>query len=69
MEDKLQIRRFLPDARLLAVSFNRWSCRTYIFVIHEDRYDEYRGLIDEFLASPWGSHTVSGKPAFTMEPV
>ena len=69
MEDKSQIRRFLPDARLLAVSFNRWSCRTYIFVIHEDRYDEYRGLIDEFLASPWGSHTVSGKPAFTMEPV
>ena len=69
MEDKSQIRHFLPDAHLLAVSFNRWSCRTYVFVVHEDKYEQYRSLIDGLLASPWGSHTVNGKPAFIKEPV
>ena len=69
MKDKSLIKGFLPDACLLAVSFNRWSCRTYVFVVHEDKYEQYRSLIDGLLASPWGSHTVSGKPAFIMEPI
>lgn len=69
MKDKSQIRNFLPDARLLAVSFNRWSCRTYIFVVHEERCKEYRSLLQDFLASPWGRYKVNGKPAFTEEPI
>ena len=31
-----QINTFLPEARLLALSFHRWSARTYVFVVHED---------------------------------
>ncbi|MBR3555859.1 MAG: hypothetical protein IKN89_08095 [Oscillospiraceae bacterium] len=69
MKDKSQIKSSLPEACLLAVSFNRWSCRTYIFVVHEDKYDQYRSLIDGFLASPWGRCTVNGKLAFIKEPV
>ena len=69
MEDKTRIKRFLPDARLLAVSFNRWSCRTYVFVLYKERYDDYQSLIDGFLASPWGSQEVNGKPAFINETI
>lgn len=69
MEDKTRIKHFLPDACLLALSFNRWTCRTYIFVIHEECFREYCALLDDFLASPWGRHKVNGKSAFTKEPL
>lgn len=67
--EKRQILRFLPNAGLLAVSFHRWTSRTYIFVVHPDKYNDYRKLLEQFLASPWGSHCVDGKAAFTSEPV
>ncbi len=68
-KDKKQILKFLPEAKLLAVSFNRWSCRTYIFVLHEECFDLYSMLIDRFLASDWGSIQVDGKPAFKKESI
>ncbi|MBR6114512.1 MAG: hypothetical protein IKQ10_04935 [Oscillospiraceae bacterium] len=68
-QEKTQIKQFLPDARLLALSFNRWGCRTYVFVLHEDRYRVYQEVIDEFMDSPWGKYRVDRKAAFIREKV
>lgn len=67
MKDKTMILNTLPEAKLLAVSFNRWSCRTYIFVLHEEQYVRYTGLLEEFLKTNWGALKVSGKRAFVEE--
>lgn len=69
MRDKTMIRDRLPDARLLAVSFNRWGCRSYIFVLHEEQFALYRSVVDTFLRTDWGTHTVDGKHAFKWEPI
>ena len=67
LEDKRQIKAFLPDAKLLAVSFHRWSARTYIFVLHENRYARYKQILNDFMRTKWGTHTVNGKVPFTFE--
>ena len=69
MEEKVQIKKYLPDACLLALAFRRWSCRVYIFVIHESRLDFYKRAIDGFLGSVWGTQKVDGKAAFTREDI
>lgn len=69
LKDKRLMGEYLPDARLLAVTFRRWSSRTYIFVVHPEQYERYGQLVDEFLISPWGSHLVAGKAAFTTEEI
>lgn len=66
---KRQILMKIPEARLLAVSFNRWSCRTYIFVLHENEYARYKKLIGSFLESDWGRLKVEKKPAFVPEKI
>lgn len=66
---KRRILMKIPEARLLAVSFNRWSCRTYIFVLHENEYARYEKLISSFLESDWGQFIVRGKPAFVSEKI
>lgn len=67
MKDKAMILNTLPKAKLLAVSFNRWSCRTYIFVLHEEQHERYAGLLAEFLNTNWGNLEVGGKKAFVEE--
>lgn len=69
LKEKRQIKLFLPDARLLAVSFRRWSARTYIFVVHEDQYTHYSSVIKKFLDSKWGTILIDGKAAFTTESI
>ncbi len=69
MADKTLILDSLPDARLLAVSFNRWSCRSYVFVLHEAQYAFYLSALESFLQTEWGTRTVDGKHAFKREPV
>ena len=69
LAEKRQILKCLPDAKLLAMSFRRWSMRTYIFVVHEDQYALYAALAEKFLDSPWGTSLVDGKVAFTSEPI
>ena len=69
MKVKTQIREYLPEARLLAVSFNRWSCRTYIFVLHPEVCADYRGRIGAFLQSVWGTYLINHRPAFVSEKV
>lgn len=69
MRDKMQIRAFLPEAKLLGVSFNRWSCRTFIFVLHEAVYERYNRTIESFLNSMWGTYQVGNKSAFVLEEI
>ena len=69
LQEKRQINAFLPDAKLLAVSFRRWSARTYIFVVHEDQYACYSSVLGQFLDSKWGTVLIDGKAAFTAESI
>ena len=69
LAEKRQIMNWLPDASLLALSFHRWTARTYIFVLHEDVYPLYHRMLDGFLHTEWGSHRVDGKVPFTIESI
>lgn len=69
MQEKTQMREFLPDARIMAVAFKRWSRRVYIFVVHEEKADFYKNLIDGFMGTAWGTHRVDGKIPFDYESI
>ena len=59
----------LAGARLLGVTFHKWSSRTYVFVVHEDAYDRYARLVEGFLATDWGTRRIGKSAAFTAEEV
>ena len=59
---KTQIRQYIRDAQILAVTFCRGTQRSYIFVIHPDRYQKYELLLQAFLQTEW-------KRMFRWEPV
>ena len=67
LEEKRHIKTYLPDAKLLALSFHRWSARTYIFVIHENKIDQYNRIIEAFVNTAWGTHKVDGKLPFRYD--
>lgn len=69
MDEKTHMRKYLPDAELLAVSSHRWANRAYIFVVHEEKYDFYKQVLDEFLDSVWGTYKVDGKTFFSAEDI
>lgn len=69
MEEKRQMKRYLPEAHLLAVAFRRWSLRVYIFVIHSDKLDFYKKAVTDFLGTSWGKERVDGKVPFTLEDI
>ena len=50
---KTQIRQYIRDAQILAVTFCRGTQRSYIFVIHPDRYQKYELLLQAFLQTEW----------------
>ena len=62
-----RIKSFLPEARLLALSFHRWSARTYVFVVHEEKYPFYCQIVEGFIHTSWGSCAVDGRVPFTAE--
>lgn len=59
----------LTGARLLAITFHRRSSRTYVFVVHEDVYARYERLLDDFLATSWGTRRIGRSSAFTAEEI
>lgn len=59
---KIEIKKHIRDARLLAVTFHRGTQRSYIFVLHPDCYAKYEHILAAFLDSSWGR-------MFTWEPV
>ena len=59
---KTQIRQYLRDAQILAVTFCRGTQRSYIFVVHPDRYQKYEQMLRAFLQTEW-------RRMFRWEPV
>lgn len=59
---KVEIKKHIRDARLLAITFHRGTQRSYIFVLHPDCYTKYEHILTAFLDSSWGR-------MFTWEPV
>lgn len=66
-EKKREMHRFLPDAKLCAVTFRRGTQRSYIFAVHPSEDLLYRNLLKEFLATAWG--TAGKKQPFVYEPI
>ena len=50
---KTQIRQYLRDAQILAVTFCRGTQRSYIFVLHPDCYQKYEQMLRAFLRTEW----------------
>ena len=69
MKEKTQIKTFLPEACLLAVTFHRWSSRTYIFVLQKEKFELYKQIINRFLSSEWGTTKIDGKASFSIETI
>ena len=59
---KVQIKDYIRDAQILAVTCHRGTQRSYIFVLHPDCYLEYERILTAFLNSEW-------RKMFTWEPV
>lgn len=51
---KIQIREYIRDAQILAITYHRGTQRSYIFVLHPDCYTMYKQILTDFLASSWG---------------
>ena len=83
-ETKVEIRRYIRDAQILAVTYHRGTQRSYIFVLHLDCYTKYRYMLTDFLKSSWRkvfswesiggnvSSTAVGQkntPGITLEPL
>lgn len=52
---KVEIRKYIRDAQILAVTFHRGTQRSYIFVLHPDCFGRYGQILTDFLDSSWGS--------------
>lgn len=59
---KIQIKEYIRDAQILAVTYHRGAQRSYIFVLHPDCYLKYEQILTDFLASDWGR-------MFSWEPI
>ena len=51
-----------PDAALMGVTYHRGTQRSYVFVVHPEREEQYRSMVKAFLETPW-------KDMFTEEPI
>lgn len=47
------MKSYIADVRLIPIIYHRVQQRAYVFVLHEESYERYRDLLDEFLASYW----------------
>ena len=41
--------RLLPEARSIVLTYHKGTLRSYVFLIHDGDYDNYRRIIDSFL--------------------
>ena len=53
-QTKTEIRKYIRDAQLLAVTCHRGTQRSYIFVLHPDCFQRYQNILADFLETPWG---------------
>lgn len=59
---KTEIRKYIRDAQILAVTCHRGTQRSYIFVLHPDCFRRYKRILNSFLDSTW-------KKMFTWESI
>ena len=58
---KRLLTEYRPGMELAGVTYHRGTQRSYLFALHPEKADLYRGLLREFLRTPWGG-------CFTEEP-
>ena len=51
---KTRIREYIRDAQILIMTYHRGTQRSFIFVVHPDRYRTYAGFLNEFHRTEWG---------------
>ena len=56
--DKL---REKTDAKFIVLTFHRGTQRSYVFCVHPENYDKYRGWISEFEKTKWCTEKVGNK--------
>jgi hypothetical protein len=52
---KTELSALCPKPAIFVLTYSRGMQRSYIFAVHPGREEKFRALIDEFLATPWGS--------------
>ena len=63
---KLHMKNCLPDAILMGLTFHRGMQRSYIFICHPEKAEQYRSLLGAFLKTEWGDANENKAP-FTEE--
>ncbi len=53
-EAKREMLKYLPNAKIMVLTYHRGTQRSFVFVIHEDNYATYKRIITQFLESDWG---------------
>ena len=54
MDKKTELSALCPKPAIFVLTYSRGMQRSYVFVVHPERAEEFRAYIDEFLAGPWG---------------
>ena len=54
-EAKLTMKKYLPDAQILVMTYHKGTQRSYIFVVHPDDYQKYVKLLSGFERTKWNS--------------
>lgn len=66
-EAKLTMKKHLPDAQILVMTYHKGTQRSYIFVIHPDDYQKFVKLLSGFERTAWRGvftrEAVGGKTA------
>ena len=52
---KVQIKEYVRDAQVVAVTCHRGTQHSYIFVLHPDCLLKYKQILTDFLKAPWGN--------------
>ena len=63
---KQYMKNCLPDATLMGLTFHRGTQRSYIFICHPEKAEQYRSLLGAFLKTKWGGANEKKAP-FTEE--
>ena len=50
---KCVMQELCPDAAMLGITYRRGTQRSYIFVLHPEKEEVYRGLLNTFLETAW----------------
>ena len=50
------VTKFIPDSKVFDLVFLRGPRRSYIFVIHPERKEQFRVLLSRFVAGAWKEH-------------